>query len=236
VVVQAPLTARPVGFVVAGGLSTRMGRDKALLPWDGSTLLDHAIARLAAVCADVRILCGPAPRYEDRGRPVVVDAVPDHGPLGGLAAGLASAGDAPGLFLGVDLPHVTVPLLSALASLGEWPRPGADSVRPGADGARPGADGPRPGADTNGDADAPADAVVPVTAAGPEPLCALYHPRCLPAVRARLAAGDLRMTSFWPEVRVRRLEGAALAAFGDPRRIFHNLNAPADYPEGAGEA
>jgi molybdopterin-guanine dinucleotide biosynthesis protein A len=215
VVVQAPLTTRPVGFVVAGGLSTRMGRDKALLPWDGSTLLDHAIARLAAVCADVRILCGPAPRYEDRGRPVVVDAVPDHGPLGGLAAGLASAGDAPGLFLGVDLSHVTVPLLSALADLGEWPRPGADA---------------------NGDADAPADAVVPVTAAGPEPLCALYHPRCLPAVRARLAAGDLRMTSFWPEVRVRRLEGAALAAFGDPRRIFHNLNAPADYPEGAGEA
>jgi hypothetical protein len=44
------------------------------------------------------------------------------------------------------------------------------------------------------------------------------------------------MTSFWPDVRVRKLEGAALAAFGDPRRIFHNLNAPADYPEGAGEA
>lgn len=193
-VVQATLSARPVGFVVAGGLSTRMGRDKALLPWRGTTLLDHAIARLAAVCTDVRILCGPAPRYEDRGRSLVVDAVAGGGPLAGLAAGLESAGDAAGLYLGVDLPLVPVALLQALAAAGD-----------------------------------DADAVVPVTSEGPEPLCALYRPRCGAAVRARLTAGDRRMTSFWPDVRVRRLEGDALAAFGDPRRVFHNVNAPEDY-------
>ena len=200
-VLQAPLTARPVGFVVAGGLSTRMGRDKARLAWQGTTLLDHAIARLAAVCRDVRILCGPVPRYEDRGRPLVVDGIPDGGPLAGLAAGLASAGDAAGLYLGVDLPLVTIDLLAALAALG-------------------------------GDA----DAVVPVTADGPQPLCAVYRKGCLGAVRARLAAGDRRMTSFWPEVRVHRVEGTALSAFGDPRRIFHNVNAPADYLGMAGDA
>jgi len=201
VVVQAPLNVRPVGFVVAGGLSTRMGRDKALLPWQGSTLLDHAIARLAAVCGDVRILCGPRRRYEDRGRPLVLDAIPDGGPLAGIAAGLDSAGDSAGLYLGVDLPFVSVALLLALAAL-----------------------------------DADADAVVPVTTEGPEPLCAVYRPGCRGAVRARLAAGDRRMTSFWPDVRVRTLEGNALAAFGDPRRIFHNVNAPADYLGMAGDA
>lgn len=198
-VVQAPLSARTVGFVVAGGLSTRMGRDKALLPWEGSTLLDHAIARLAAVCGDVRILCGSARRYEDRGRPVVVDAIPDGGPLAGIAAGLESAGDAAGLYLGVDLPLVTVALLAALAALED------------------------------------ADAVVPVTPGGPEPLCAVYRPGCRAAVRARLAAGERKMTSFWPDVRVRTLEGDALAAFGDPRRVFLNVNAPADYPRPAGD-
>jgi len=199
VVVQAPLSARPVGFVVAGGLSTRMGRDKALLPWQGSTLLDHAIARLAAVCSDVRILCGPVPRYEDRGRLLVVDAIPDGGPLAALAAGLESAGDAAGLYLGVDLPLVSVALLAALA-------------------------------------DMEGDAVVPVAPGGPEPLCALYRPGCRAAVRARLAAGERKMTSFWADVRVRTLEGEALAAFGDPRRIFHNVNAPADYLGLAGNA
>ena len=191
-VVQAPLSVA-VGFVVAGGRSTRMGRDKALLPWDGSTLLDHAIARLRAVCADVRILCGPAPRYADRGLPLVLDALGD-GPLAGLAAGLQSAGDAPGLYLGVDLPHVTVALLAALLAL-----------------------------------DPGADAIVPVTPGGPEPLCAVYRTGCGDAVRARLSAGDRKMTSFWPDVRVRALEGDALLAFGDPRRIFDNVNAPADY-------
>jgi molybdopterin-guanine dinucleotide biosynthesis protein A len=199
VVVQAPLSVRPVGFVVAGGRSTRMGRDKALLPWQGSTLLDHAIARLSAVCGEVRILCGPGPRYEDRGRPLVVDAIPDGGPLAGIAAGLESAGDAAGVYLGVDLPHVPVALLEMLIALTD------------------------------------ADAIVPVTPGGPEPLCAVYGPGCRDAVRARLAAGDRRMTSFWPDVRVRTVEGAALAAFGDPQRIFHNVNAPADYLGLAGD-
>ncbi len=209
-----------------------MGRDKALLPWHGSTLLDHAIARLGAVCGDVRILCGPEPRYADRGRRLVVDARPGAGPLAGLAAGLADAGDAPTLFLGVDLPYVTVALLAALAAPGPHPDASARSATTADAG----------GGDTRADANAgdaasgptaDADAVVPVTAGGPEPLCALYRPPCLPAVRARLAAGELRMTSFWPDVRVRTLEGAALAAFGDPRRLFHNVNVPADYRDAA---
>ena len=144
-----------------------MGRDKALLPWQGSTLLDHAIARLSAVCGDVRILCGPAPRYQDRGRPLVVDAIPDGGPLAGIAAGLESAGDAAGVYLGVDLPLVPIALLAMLAAMTD------------------------------------ADAIVPVTPGGPEPLCAVYGAGCRDAVRARLAAGDRRMTSFWPDVRVR---------------------------------
>lgn len=198
-VVQAPLRSGLVGFVVAGGLSSRMGQDKALLAWRGTTLLDHALARLDAVCAEVRILCGPTERYGDRGRTLVLDAASDgavpSGPLAGLAAGLASAGEKAGLFLGVDLPGVPVALLEALAAAA------ADDI----------------------------DAVVPVTTEGPEPLCALYEPRCLPAVRARLVSGDRRMTAFWPDVRVRTLQGAALAEFGDPGAIFHNVNAPEDY-------
>jgi molybdopterin-guanine dinucleotide biosynthesis protein A len=200
VVVQAPLTG-VIGFVVAGGRSTRMGRDKALLPWDGGTLLDHAIARLNAVCADVRILCGPEPRYADRGLPLVLDPPRDGapgreaaGPLAGLAAGLDSAGEAAGLYLGVDLPHIPRALLAALVAT-----------------------------------DPAADAVVPVTPRGPEPLCAVYRPGCAAAVRARLAAGDHRMTSFWPDIRVHEMKTAALATFGDPDHLFRNVNAPADY-------
>ncbi|HUG52555.1 MAG TPA: molybdenum cofactor guanylyltransferase [Vicinamibacteria bacterium] len=106
--------AKAVGFVVAGGRSRRMGRDKALLGWGGATLLDQAIAKLAAVCDDVRVLSGLQRRYTDRGRAVVVDAAPEAGPLAGLAAALAAAAPRPALLLAVDMPFVTPELLQHL--------------------------------------------------------------------------------------------------------------------------
>jgi hypothetical protein len=41
-------------------------------------------------------------------------------------------------------------------------------------------------------------------------------------------AGEMRMTSFWPDVRVLELGEAELRAFGDPEGFFRNLNTPAD--------
>jgi molybdopterin-guanine dinucleotide biosynthesis protein A len=182
-----------VGFAVAGGRSLRMGRDKALLPWGETDLLGHAIARLRAVTADVRVLCGPAPRYLDRGVPIVTDEAKDAGPLAGVVAGLSAAAGHPGLFLAVDLPHVPVSLLARLVELSEgW------------------------------------DAVVPVSPLGPEPLCALYGPACLAPMRAAIAAGEPRVATSWPGVRMRRPAAEELAPHGDPRVLFRNLNTPGD--------
>lgn len=185
-----------VGLVAAGGRSLRMGRDKALLPWGDGTLLDHALARLRAVCADVRILCGPSPRYEGSGAPVVTDRAPGGGPLEGLAAALSSLDEGRALLLGVDLPFVTVDLLQALLARA-------------------------------GDA----DVTVPVAGGGPQPLCAVYARACLPAIEARIQAADLRMSGFWSAVRVRPVTPEELAPFGDPERLFKNLNGPEDYRE-----
>jgi molybdenum cofactor guanylyltransferase len=181
------------GFVVAGGRSRRMGRDKALLPWSGSTLLDLALARLRTCCHDVAILCGQEPRYEDRGVPAVADLVPGQGPLGALLTGLSRLAGQPGLFLAVDLPNVPAPLLAHLVALA----PGHDVV-------------------------------VPVGARGPEPLCAVYTRDCLEPVRQRVAAGDLKMTSFWPAVRVRAVTQDELRPYGDVATLFHNVNTPSD--------
>jgi molybdopterin-guanine dinucleotide biosynthesis protein A len=115
-----------VGFVVAGGDSRRMGRDKALLPWGGSDLLDHAVARLRAVTDEVRILCGPRTRYGERGLAVEPDLVPGAGPLGGVLTGLTAAPGRPGLFLAVDLPHVPPALLLRLVARAQ----GRDAVVP----------------------------------------------------------------------------------------------------------
>jgi molybdopterin-guanine dinucleotide biosynthesis protein A len=73
------------------------------------------------------------------------------------------------------------------------------------------------------------DAVVPISPRGEEPLCALYGPACLEPIRRRTERGDLRMTAFWPDVRVRRLEPGEIADLGDPELLFLNVNTPPDF-------
>jgi molybdopterin-guanine dinucleotide biosynthesis protein A len=74
-----------------------------------------------------------------------------------------------------------------------------------------------------------ADAVIPVSPGGPEPFSAVYGTACLPPIRRCLAEARLKMTAFWPDVRVREVGPEELGAFGDPSRLFRNLNTPADY-------
>jgi molybdopterin-guanine dinucleotide biosynthesis protein A len=105
------------GFIVSGGQSRRIGRDKALLPFGDSTLIQHAIARAREVTPDIQILCGPSRRYQEFGVPVIEDDVCGVGPLSGLYAALFSAsvdGRERIVWLGVDLPLVPSVFLSSL--------------------------------------------------------------------------------------------------------------------------
>lgn len=105
-------SAGVIGIVLAGGASTRMGRDKGGLELEGESLAAGAARRLAAVCPDIALA--------DRGRRLVpgLPSLPD-GPGRGPAAGLLGAARAypgrPLLALACDLPHVPVPLLAELA-------------------------------------------------------------------------------------------------------------------------
>ena len=76
---------------------------------------------------------------------------------------------------------------------------------------------------------ADAEAVVPVSPRGPEPLCAVYGAGCLEPVRRCMDREDLKMTAFWAGVRVREVGPDQLGAFGDPDELFLNVNAPEDY-------
>ena len=100
-----------------------MGRDKALLPWGGATLLGHALERLRAVCADVAILSGAEPRYVDAGAPVLTRRRPDGGPLAGLVAALDHARHDRVLLLAVDVPFAPAELLRHLLETRRRPTP-----------------------------------------------------------------------------------------------------------------
>lgn len=102
------------GFVLAGGASRRMGRDKALLERQGRPCICLLADRVREAAGNVTII-GPPGRYAELGYPVVGDRTPGLGPLGGLATALG-LGYAPwSLLIACDLLHLPVELLVRLA-------------------------------------------------------------------------------------------------------------------------
>src|SRR5678815_5236223 len=79
--------------ILAGGLSSRMGKDKARLRLSGRSLLGHA----RRVAAEAGLAC----------RVVVKDAVSRCGPLGGICTCLASSRAEAEIFLACDMPFIT---------------------------------------------------------------------------------------------------------------------------------
>jgi len=101
-------------FVLAGGKSTRMGRDKAFLEFKGRILLARALELAAGVADDVRIVGDPR-KFAAFGR-VVEDIYRERGPLGGIHAALMSSSTDWNLMLAVDLPFVEPDFLKYLVS------------------------------------------------------------------------------------------------------------------------
>lgn len=92
------------GFVLAGGQSSRMGRDKALMELAGRPLAEHAVEKLRRVCSDVAI-CSSNPSLAAYA-PLLADVHPGCGPIGGMEAALLGASFHWNLFLPVDVPFL----------------------------------------------------------------------------------------------------------------------------------
>jgi molybdenum cofactor guanylyltransferase len=99
-------------FILAGGHSTRMGRDKALLPFAGRPLIAHALALLAEAGLPATIL-GNRPDLRAFA-PVLSDAESGQGPLAGICAALVSTSARHAVFLSVDQPLLPASLLTCL--------------------------------------------------------------------------------------------------------------------------
>lgn len=90
------------GFVLAGGQSTRMGRDKALLPLDGRPLIEPMLDKVRRLGLRARI-CGSRPDLA-RFAEVLPDNFAQAGPLAGIEAALTISDTEQNLFVPVDLP------------------------------------------------------------------------------------------------------------------------------------
>lgn len=79
------------GIILAGGKSTRMGKDKAALPWATSDLLHAKIEQLRSVCQDIIVVSNMPRHIAGNDVRVISDIYQEMGPLGGIHAGLTHA-------------------------------------------------------------------------------------------------------------------------------------------------
>lgn len=186
-------------MILCGGRSSRMGRDKATLPFGDETLLERVLHRLWPVCVP-RMVVGrrsqTLPTLPDDVQ-VVFDEIEDQGPLGGLAPGLRAAEDGVSAWFvtSCDVPFVSPSLVSFLAERL------ADDV----------------------------DVVVPRVDGFLQPLTAVYRPTVLPELEALFAAGGRRPVHLFDRVRTRIVEEDELAHVDPELLSFLNCNRPEDY-------
>ncbi|MGE5694977.1 MAG: molybdenum cofactor guanylyltransferase [Candidatus Sericytochromatia bacterium] len=103
--------------VLAGGASRRMGRDKATLPYQGGTLLEHVVSAVKPRCAPVFVIAAPGQPIPPVDADVLRDDVRGVGPLVATGRGLRAAAEAgvPWAFVcAVDMPYLDTALIDVL--------------------------------------------------------------------------------------------------------------------------
>jgi molybdopterin-guanine dinucleotide biosynthesis protein A len=193
------------GYVLAGGASSRMGRDKARMCVGGKPLFERAASALSDICYQVFLVGGDGiPFVSGPGLDIVF--IPDiqtdgentpRAPIIGLYTALMNAKTDWIAALACDLPCVTGSLFRRLRSF------------------------------RSNDF----DAVVPVQKdARSQPLCAFYkRERCLEAVESMLTEGDLKLQRLLSRVQACYVGFDEISALPGPGNFFLNVNTYKDY-------
>lgn len=201
------------GVVLAGGRSSRMGTPKAALEWHGSTLLRRVTGVVdRAVDGPVIVVRAPGQELPELDRRVLVHDDPEegHGPMQGLAVGLAAAAEhAPVAFVcSTDVPFLHSAFVTAVLRGFETP---------------------------SGSSESAPDVVLPEVGGFRQPMAAGYRTDLAVRVEKLLEAGRMRPAHLFEEVDVRRLDEPALLAdhrlaAADPELdSVVNVNTPDDY-------
>jgi molybdopterin-guanine dinucleotide biosynthesis protein A len=193
------------GFILAGGASSRMGRDKGLLDFDGVPLILHTARLLEPLVGEVTVVGSPI-RYRKLGLRTIADNAQTQlgadclgsGPLAGIASALAETRSAWNLIVACDLPYLSEKWLDWLLSRALRSR---------------------------------GEAVVPRTARGIEPLAAVYRHECAAPIAAAFERGVRKVSDAIEELRVDFVYAREWRAIDQNGLILKNMNAPGDYEE-----
>ncbi len=193
-------------LILAGGRSSRMGRDKMWLDLDGRPLIEVVARRLLPIAGEIIFSSNDSPSLDALVRRLPVPAVVapdlyrDAGPLAGLQAGLRAAHNAMVFAVATDMPFVDPSLVIAMRNHCSDEDAIVPRIRV------PGLDEPQS-----------------------EPLHAIYRKSCLPAIEAALARGRRRAVSFLDDVRVCYVEDSVLRRLDPDLQSLHNINTPEEW-------
>lgn len=101
-------------FVLAGGKSQRMGRDKGLLDLNGKPFISHICDALKPIVGKDIVIVSSNPDYDFLGHARIEDMIANKGPVGGLYTALKQSKTKFNLILSVDVPLVSTELLEWL--------------------------------------------------------------------------------------------------------------------------
>jgi molybdopterin-guanine dinucleotide biosynthesis protein A len=191
------------GFILAGGASSRMGRDKGLLDFGGVPLILHTAQLLEPLVAEVTVVGSPS-RYAKLGLRAIADDADGElgqdrlgcGPLAGIATALAATRSRWNLIVACDLPYLSAEWLDWLLSRTLRSR---------------------------------GEAIVPRTERGIEPLAAAYRRECGDRVAAALARGVRKVSEAVEELRVDFVDPGQWRRIDSSEMILRNMNATGDY-------
>lgn len=101
------------GIILAGGKSSRMGRDKGMIYFNGARMIEHVIRALQPCVSSIMIVANDD-RYERFGLPVVKDVIHECGPMGGIYTGLINSSTKLNVVVSCDIPFVSTDLICRL--------------------------------------------------------------------------------------------------------------------------
>jgi molybdopterin-guanine dinucleotide biosynthesis protein A len=191
-----------VGYVLAGGASSRFGQDKALIEVGGKPMLARMCELLRGVVNKVNVVAPPE-KYLSIGVQTVADLWPGEGPLCGIVTALLNTEKSDpqrewNLIVSCDMPFLTQEWLAYLAERA---------------------------------LKSSAQVVLPQSAHGPEPLCACYRTDAGPALRAVFEHGVRKITDALKQVKTEVLDAADWKRFDSAGRLFWNMNTAVDFEE-----
>jgi molybdenum cofactor guanylyltransferase len=196
------IPAKVAGYIVAGGASSRFGRDKALMEVGGIPMIARMIEILQGVTKQVKIVAVPG-KYAEFAADTVGDRWPGEGPLGGIITALEDAAQSAAppdwnLIVSCDMPFLTPEWLAFLGEQAAYSK---------------------------------AQVVFPRSGSGPEPLCACWQTAAAEKLRSGFERGVRKVTEGIALLRAEVLDEADWKRFDSAGRLFWNMNTVADYEE-----